>query len=101
MSVDTHLLTGAYATHSLPNSEEPSFERHLVECAACRTEVQELEATAARMGSWLTGAAPYGMRARVLAEVSRTRQCRPENLHPRCDSVGTPLSLPSQRRSYC
>jgi anti-sigma-K factor RskA len=82
MSVDTHLLTGAYATHSLPNSEEPSFERHLVECAACRTEVQELEATAARMGSWLTGAAPYGMRARVLAEVGRTRQLPPREPAP-------------------
>ena len=82
MSVDTHLLTGAYATHSLPNSEEPSFEQHLVECAACRTEVQELEATAARMGSSLTGAAPYGMRARVLAEVGRTRQLPPREPAP-------------------
>jgi RNA polymerase sigma-70 factor, ECF subfamily len=27
--------------------------------------------------------------------------CHPENLHPRCDSVGTPLSLPSQRLSCC
>ena len=82
LSVDTHLLTGAYATHSLPNSEEPSFEQHLVECAACRTEVQELEATAARMGSSLTGAAPYGMRARVLAEVGRTRQLPPREPAP-------------------
>jgi anti-sigma-K factor RskA len=74
MSVHTHTLTGAYATHSLPDVEEHSFHQHLVECAACAIEAEELEATAARIGSALAVTAPYAMRARVLTEISRTRQ---------------------------
>ncbi len=74
---ELHLLTGAYAAHALPHDEQAAFEEHLVGCAACRQEVAELSATSARLALAAAEPAPAGMRARVLAEVARTRQLPP------------------------
>ena len=74
MSPDLHALTGAYATHSLPDWEEREFQEHLADCAACAAEVRELEATTARIGSALAAAPPPGMKARVLAQIDQTEQ---------------------------
>ena len=82
---DVHTLTGAYAADALPDDERREFDEHLEQCAACRQEVAELAATTARLGAAVSSPAPEAMRARVLAEVARTRQLSPvvSSLHRR------------------
>ncbi len=77
MSPDIHTLTGAYATHSLPDDEEREFQEHLADCTACMAEVRELEATTARLGWTLGTTPPAGLKARVLAQIDQTRQLPP------------------------
>jgi anti-sigma-K factor RskA len=74
---DVHTLTGAYATHALPEDERREFDDHLAQCPACRQEVAELAATAGRLGAAASAPAPATLRDRVLAEVARTRQVSP------------------------
>jgi anti-sigma factor RsiW len=74
---DLHLLTGAYAADALDRQERDAFHLHLESCAVCRQEVAELSATAARLAQAAAEPAPPGLRARVLAEASRTRQLSP------------------------
>ena len=77
MSPDIHTLTGAYATHSLPEWEEREFQAHLADCAACAAEVAELEATTARIGAALATPPPPELKARVMAQINQTRQLPP------------------------
>lgn len=72
-----HTLTGAYAMDALDGPEREAFEAHLGACAACRDEVIELTATAARLAGAVAAPPPADLKARVLAEVSRTRQLSP------------------------
>jgi anti-sigma-K factor RskA len=74
---ELHTLTGAYATDALEPEEHDRFERHLAECADCRQEVAELRATTARLATAAYESPPPAMRARVLDEISRTRQQPP------------------------
>lgn len=82
---EVHTLTGAYAADALPDDERREFDEHLKQCPACRQEVAELAATTARLGAAASSPAPEAMRARVLAEVARTRQVSPvvSSLHRR------------------
>lgn len=77
MNADLHTLTGAYALHALSDDERAEFELHLGECAACRKEVAELEATAARLGTALAQTPPEELRAEVLSGIRRVRQLPP------------------------
>ncbi|GAB3431710.1 anti-sigma factor [Flindersiella endophytica] len=77
MSGDLHSLAGPYALDALTDQERARFESHLVVCSACRAEVAEFRATAARMGAAVAQAPPPGLKARVLAEVAQTRQLPP------------------------
>jgi len=72
-----HELAGAYAVDALPDDERRFFERHLADCAGCRAEIDELQATAALLGMAADDEPPPGMRARVLAAVAATEQERP------------------------
>ena len=74
---DAHTLTGAYAADALDEDERTDFEEHLRACAACRQEVAELSATAARLALAVSAAPPPGLRARVLAQAQHTRQLPP------------------------
>jgi anti-sigma-K factor RskA len=74
MSPDIHTLTGAYAVDALPADERRRFEEHLDVCEACRQEVAELQATAARLGDAEAIAPPPGMREAVLAQLDHVRQ---------------------------
>jgi anti-sigma factor RsiW len=74
---DLHTLTGAYAADALPDDERAAFQDHLETCAACAQEVRELTATAARLATATSAAAPVGMRARVLTEIQNVRQLSP------------------------
>lgn len=75
---DLHTLTGAYAVDALPDDERALFEAHLAACPACEQEVQELQATAARLGAISAAGPPSALRAGVLAEIDGVRQERPE-----------------------
>ncbi|GAA4015653.1 anti-sigma factor [Allokutzneria multivorans] len=77
MNPDVHTLTGAYAMNALDEIERREFERHMAVCPDCEQETRELERTAAQLGMAAATAPPPGMRAKVLAEVSRTRQLSP------------------------
>jgi anti-sigma-K factor RskA len=74
---ELHTLTGAYAADALDTGEREAFEGHLGTCASCRAEVDELQATTARLAADSGTAPPAGLRARVLAEVALTRQLSP------------------------
>lgn len=73
-----HELVGAYAVDALPDEERRFFERHLDECVDCRGEVDELQATAALLGTAAFEGPPPGMRDRVLAAAAATAQETPE-----------------------
>lgn len=72
-----HDLVGAYAVDALPGDERRFFERHLAECAGCRVEVDELQATGALLGMAAAEEPPSGLRERVLAAAAATDQERP------------------------
>jgi anti-sigma-K factor RskA len=74
---DLHTLTGAYAADALPDDERAAFEEHLAMCTSCAQEVRELTATATRLATATTTAAPAGMRSRVLSEIQNVRQLSP------------------------
>ena len=74
---EIHTLTGAYAVDALSGEELDRFEEHLDECAACRREVEELQATAAQLGAASYETPPPDLKASVMAEVDRTRQLPP------------------------
>jgi anti-sigma-K factor RskA len=74
VSADVHALSGAYALDALDDDERSTFVAHLVECATCREEVAELQATAAALGAAVAEAPPSAARARVLAAADVTRQ---------------------------
>jgi anti-sigma-K factor RskA len=78
MTAELHMLTGAYALDAVSDLERAEFERHLVECAACRQEVAELRATGARLAAAAAVDPPPELRVLVLAEVARTRQLPPK-----------------------
>ncbi|MFO7778141.1 MAG: anti-sigma factor [Nitriliruptoraceae bacterium] len=75
---DLHTLTGAYAVDALPEDERVLFEAHLAVCGACEQEVQELQATAARLGAISVAGPSAGLRGRILTEIDAVRQERPE-----------------------
>jgi anti-sigma-K factor RskA len=88
MSAELHALAGAYAVDALPADERAAFEEHLATCEACRTEVAELSATAARLGDAAAETPPPGLKDRVLAEVDRVRPLPPATA-PDDDAVTT------------
>jgi anti-sigma factor RsiW len=71
---DIHTLAGPYALDAVDDIERAAFNRHLVECEACAIEVEELRATAGRLADLTAQAPPVGLKAAVLAEISRTPQ---------------------------
>jgi anti-sigma-K factor RskA len=81
MTVELHTLTGAYAAHALTHEEVIDFEAHLRDCTSCPQETRELVATAARIGEAEFDPPPPELKARIMAEVSRTRQLPPVGVH--------------------
>lgn len=86
MSTDLHTLSGAYAIDALSEEEARQFDRHLEECPACREEVRELQAAAAKMGAAEALAPPPALRARVLAAADQMPQL-PPRVTTRLESV--------------
>jgi anti-sigma-K factor RskA len=77
MSTDLHTLSGAYAIDALSEEEARQFDRHLEECPACREEVRELRAAAAKMGAAEALAPPPALKARVLSAADQMPQLPP------------------------
>ncbi|MDQ3537612.1 MAG: anti-sigma factor [Actinomycetota bacterium] len=86
VDADVHTLSGAYALDALPADECAFFERHLQACTACRSEVDELVATAAVLAGTAAARPPAQLRARVLDQVDVTRQLPPDQLVPSPDT---------------
>ena len=74
---DLHHLSGAYALDALDAEEREAFEAHFPSCEICRREVEQFQATAAMLAAATEAEPPADLRARVLADVSRTRQVSP------------------------
>ncbi len=74
---DLHTLTGAYAVGAVTGPEAEEFRRHLLECDACRQEVRELRATAARLALAVAVPPPADLRERVMAALPGVRQLPP------------------------
>jgi anti-sigma factor RsiW len=74
---DIHTLTGAYALDALGELERRQFEAHLAQCPECAREVDELRATAAKLGAAAAEQPPDELRRAVLAQVAITRQNSP------------------------
>jgi anti-sigma factor RsiW len=74
---DIHALVGAYAVDALDDVERAAFERHLAECATCRSEVEGLREAASVIGGSVAQDAPTGLRDRVLADIATVRPLPP------------------------
>ncbi|MER5895319.1 anti-sigma factor [Streptomyces sp. NPDC001876] len=94
-TVDPHESSGAYALHALTEDERLDFERHLEECASCRREVAELQATAALLGRATAVAPPAALREEVLRKVADTPQ--ETQTAPRPREVPGPQESPGPR----
>jgi anti-sigma-K factor RskA len=75
---DLHGLTGAYALDALTGPELDQFEHHLRQCPPCENEVRGFRETGTRLALAVAASPPPGLRERVLAAASVTRQLRPE-----------------------
>ena len=67
---DIHKLTGAYALDAVDDLERAAFERHLAECADCRTEVASLRETAALLAESTAVTPPSSLRDSVLSGIA-------------------------------
>lgn len=74
MTADLHHLAAAYALNALSTRERRAFEAHYPDCGICGREVAEFRETAAALAEGVVVEPPEAMRARVLAQVSQTRQ---------------------------
>jgi anti-sigma factor RsiW len=77
MATDIHALAGAYALDAVNDIERAAFTRHLAECEACQTDVDEMREAAARLADGAWSAPPPRLRTDVLAAIGRTRQLAP------------------------
>lgn len=89
--IEIHHLGAAYALDALDERERLAFEAHYSACEICRTDVREFRAAAADLAGLTAAAPPPDVRAKVLAEISTTRQ-----LSPLPDAV---VRLADRRRS--
>ncbi|MEV6629344.1 anti-sigma factor [Actinoplanes sp. NPDC051470] len=92
ITTDIHALVGAYALDAVDDLERAAFERHLRDCESCRTELDELRETAARLADSTWSVPPPRLRTSVLAAVAQTRQVPP------APAVVTPAARPARRR---
>ncbi|WP_127497684.1 anti-sigma factor [Actinoplanes solisilvae] len=95
MTTEIHALAGAYVLDAVDDLERVSFERHLRECDACRTEVDELRETTARLADDTWSVPPPWLRESVMAEIGRTRQVSPAS-PPSSPSE----AAPARRKSF-
>lgn len=71
---DPHALAGAYALDAVEGPELGRFERHLRRCRSCGNEVRSLAEVTTALAFAVGAPPPAGLRSRVLATASVTRQ---------------------------
>jgi anti-sigma-K factor RskA len=76
-AIDIHRLAAAYALDALDDDERAAFEAHYPSCPDCRTDVVDFRRVAADLAIAESAPPPPEVRARVLDEISRTRQMSP------------------------
>jgi anti-sigma-K factor RskA len=96
--------SGVYATDALSPEERLAFERALSADPDLSDEVRGLQATTAKLGEALAETPPPELRAKVMAEVERTRQVLPDGRTGVAgtemgDSGGSVTDLGARRRS--
>jgi anti-sigma-K factor RskA len=74
---DIHALSGAYAVDALDDLERAQFERHLAECAACRTEVDSFRGASGLLAETTAAEPPAALRSRLLADIRTVRPLPP------------------------
>jgi len=74
---DVHLLAAAYSIDAIDDDERAEFEAHLATCEVCRAEVDDFRAIHSSMAQAQAVAPAPALKARVLAEIDRTRQMSP------------------------
>lgn len=79
---DIHKLSGAYALDALDDIERARFEQHLLGCEDCRSEVAELQETAALLASTVEATPPPALRDSVLAGIAHVRPLPPSTPVP-------------------
>jgi anti-sigma factor RsiW len=72
-----HGLIGPYLLDAVDDLERAAFDRHLRACDACRTDVDDLRETAARLADGAWSVPSPRLRDNVLATIARTRQVPP------------------------
>ncbi|MEV6582717.1 anti-sigma factor [Streptomyces sp. NPDC051582] len=91
---DVHGLAAPYALDALDAGERAEFAAHLAECEACRQDVADFRATAARLAASAARSVPASMKQRTLAAVDHVRQLPPGVP----DSAAAPVSWRGARR---
>lgn len=76
-NLDLHHLAAAYALDALDVDERIAFEAHYHDCDVCSHDVGHFRSTLAALGELSVVAAPDDLKARVLQQVSVTRQLSP------------------------
>ena len=74
---DTHTLAGAYAMDAISAPDRERFERHLAGCGECAREIASLREATAVLGTAAAEPLPAGLKERVMAAASMTRQQPP------------------------
>ncbi|WP_433662973.1 anti-sigma factor [Nocardia sp. CA-128927] len=101
MTPDLHTLTGAYVLDALSTAERVAFEQHLTDCAACRTEVDELSEVAMQLAVAMPPLPATDMKERVLADIRARPQRRLDDplgrtqLLPVLDALGRTDIMPA------
>jgi anti-sigma-K factor RskA len=75
--IEIHHLGAAYALDALDEHERIAFEAHYGSCEICRTDVREFRETAAELGRLTESGPPADLRARVMSDITTTRQLSP------------------------
>ncbi|MEP7112167.1 MAG: anti-sigma factor, partial [Ilumatobacteraceae bacterium] len=74
---DIHQLAAAYALDAVDERERAEFEAHYPSCAVCRPELAGFRETLSQIASVVAIAPPDSLKAKIIAEISATRQLSP------------------------
>lgn len=74
---EIHTLATPYALHALPADEVELFERHLADCSACRSEVDEIRETSSRLGLAMATTPPSELKSQVMGQIAGVRPLPP------------------------
>lgn len=79
MNTELHHLAAAYALDALDPDERQAFEAHYPTCEICTADVTDYREVAAGLATAEEAVPSADLRARVLAEISQTRQISPRD----------------------